>query len=692
MNDELDKNSCPDTIAAPSWIDVLDGRALVFQCPLRPDKQEAIIDLIAEFVCGGKRVLFVSEHDAALENVTGRLDAAGLGNAVLQLHRPDVTTESIFNEIKEMLHLDESQEDVDRLALVRERVDEYCDAVNAPIGNSKMNFVDAIDNAIRVHSPEMESECFDFKHMAQWNEAEFDSRRKKVEEIDLQLESIGSPSTNPFHASGLTEFPATKQEYLTTLLTKCEEITKDLIARTNELANLIDMEPPENYSEIEVLGVTAETLKKSPDIDGVNVSLSDWEAQGKVVVSLIEAGKFLTQARKKFGPYLEDAAWEYDVRGIREQYVQFGDSSRKLLSGPFRKAKSDLQEVMKQTLPQKTADVLTLIDAILMSQQQQKVFSTHAPIGKKLFGDKWHDAQSDWAALEKVAAWVFNFHAGIKQGTISEKVPPFTSDEFQRAMLSANLFSLKKSYKEHQAACRECAEFLRLKVGEDSLSNWNLSLAKQEQYLQSWLGDIGMLDQQVAFNNACTAFEDSGLDFIVARLRNGVHEPGKLTKLLDFSWYQGLVERAYADKPGITLFDKTSMETITQEFSLIERLQFRKNQVTFIRQHWNTLSGSFGEDDIDAVLRKMRDEGSDFPVQEVIQTELNAVLSIKPVFVMSPESVTAYIPPSTIEFDLVFFDEADGAEPVDENVTILRGRRTVVLRDLHRFPPAGQLE
>ena len=38
---------------------------------------------------------------------------------------------------------------------------------------------------------------------------------------------------------------------------------------------------------------------------------------------------------------------------------------------------------------------------------------------------------------------------------------------------------------------------------------------------------------------------------------------------------------------------------------------------------------------------------------------------LKPVFMMSPLSVATFIPPNSVEFDLVIFDEASQVKPVD---------------------------
>lgn len=65
----------------------LSGRNLVLKGPPGTGKSQTIANLIAGAIGSGKSVLFVAEKRAAIEAVTKRLEATGLGNLVLDLHR-----------------------------------------------------------------------------------------------------------------------------------------------------------------------------------------------------------------------------------------------------------------------------------------------------------------------------------------------------------------------------------------------------------------------------------------------------------------------------------------------------------------------------------------------------------------------------------------------------------------------------
>jgi len=77
------------------------------------------------------------------------------------------------------------------------------------------------------------------------------------------------------------------------------------------------------------------------------------------------------------------------------------------------------------------------------------------------------------------------------------------------------------------------------------------------------------------------------------------------------------------------------------------------------------------------------------PIRRLMQRAGNAIQALKPVFMMSPMSVPKYLPPGSVEFDLVVFDEASQVRPVDAFGSILRGAQTVVVGDSKQLPPTS---
>ena len=81
--------SCPvpaDASQVAAVGEATAGRTFVLEGPPGTGKSQTITNLLARAIADGRRVLFVAEKRAALDVVTRRLDAIGLGPFCLDLH------------------------------------------------------------------------------------------------------------------------------------------------------------------------------------------------------------------------------------------------------------------------------------------------------------------------------------------------------------------------------------------------------------------------------------------------------------------------------------------------------------------------------------------------------------------------------------------------------------------------------
>ena len=81
-------------------VDVMRGQNLVIRGPPGTGKSQTITNIIANTLAEGKRVLFLSEKQAALDVVKRRLDSAGLGDFCLELHSDKASPKSVIESLK----------------------------------------------------------------------------------------------------------------------------------------------------------------------------------------------------------------------------------------------------------------------------------------------------------------------------------------------------------------------------------------------------------------------------------------------------------------------------------------------------------------------------------------------------------------------------------------------------------------
>src|SRR5690606_34274033 len=81
----------------------LAGRNLVIQGPPGTGKSQTICNLISSLTARGKSVLFVAEKRAAIDAVLKRLNNAGLGGLVLDLHVSTANRTVIYQQFREAI-------------------------------------------------------------------------------------------------------------------------------------------------------------------------------------------------------------------------------------------------------------------------------------------------------------------------------------------------------------------------------------------------------------------------------------------------------------------------------------------------------------------------------------------------------------------------------------------------------------
>jgi hypothetical protein len=94
------------------------------------------------------------------------------------------------------------------------------------------------------------------------------------------------------------------------------------------------------------------------------------------------------------------------------------------VSKKYREASRKVAGILTGAPPNSATEKIALVDDIIRGQAGMKSLEKDAAganIGKRAFGDRWHGADSDWAALEAIGRWeregreTQNLLAGFRQ-------------------------------------------------------------------------------------------------------------------------------------------------------------------------------------------------------------------------------------------------------------------------------------
>lgn len=690
-----------DSSQALAIHDVIEGRNLVIQGPPGTGKSQTITNLIAASIAKGKRVLFVAEKMAALEVVKRNLDKVGLGNACLELHSHKMNKKAVADELKRILNTSEPKltdlkQELDLLLNNRNRLNSYCEAVNKPIGESGITPYQAYGALLvtqRLLSgkelPTLASK--DFQHST----SDFRDGVELTEEFQTLLKRMGIPQKHPFWGSLCKVFLPTDREPLKRAAAEACKRVSELKKSSEQLAQHLKIVPPDTSEEVESLISAARHILKSPDLSGVAVQSTAWETHSNDLEASFKSGERLGELHNAHDNILIPEAWEQNVVEIRQMLAAYGDKWWRMLSGGYRQASNELKGLCSQPqlLPKSHDERLGIVDAILEVQREAPQFEQIQEIGQELFGPHWQGQSSNWDQLREITIYLSALQRSVANNDLPEAVVTYLASNPNLEELKALLLNVEELLSSYPDLLQTVIEKIELdeKVrfgSDDGLKQ--LPFNEQVKIFKSWEAEPDRLQDMVSYNHLVEKLRDKDFNEIV-KVANEWSEAGEyLSDLLKQTWYNARIETVMQKRPILAGFSSETHQHIVEKFKELDHISFEYNKAKIAYEHWKHLpqrqssSGQLG-----VLMREFQKKRKHLPIRQLMAKAGNAIQAIKPVFMMSPLSVATFIPPKSVDFDLVVFDEASQVKPVDAFGSIVRGKQTVVVGDTQQLPPTS---
>lgn len=119
-----------------------------------------------------------------------------------------------------------------------------------------------------------------------------------------------------------------------------------------------------------------------------------------------------------------------------------------------------------------------------------------------------------------------------------------------------------------------------------------------------------------------------------------------------------------------------------------DEISFNSDNVLKVINGRNT-GPTRGWTELSLLVREISKKTKHVPTRRLLSRATTTIKSLKPCFMMSPMSVSLYLEPGKIDFDLIVMDEASQIRPEDALSTIARGKQLVVVGDPKQLPPSN---
>ncbi len=670
------------------------GADLIIQGSPGTGKSQTITNIIADFVDRGKKVLFVAQKMAALEVVKKRLDESHLGHAALELHSHKSTKKAVLNSLRDAMQqgapqVPDRNAEYKQLAQTRETLTAYISATESKILNTDLNYVESI-GLLRETEEEKGANILpelSFDVMKGWSQEEFKTAIQKTQTLIDHLEQMGTPSENPFSMTSRTEVSPTDQSYIANSSEKCLSLLQQLQECSHKLASDMGLSIPTSIQELSVILKAALRAQEAPKLSGVSVDTDDWQIRCEAIQEGLISGRGMMELHHKYSPQFIEQIFEANLLPIRQGLVGRTDKWWRFLSSDYRQAKRELLTFCKDGLQGKPSEWLNWVNDLLEYQSLKKRFTENEQLLSSLFGAQWQGVKSDWVVLSALSDWIIELYEQIGKGEIPRGLAKFLEGNSGFSQYKQQ-FDSSKRYTEELLADFEQLKS-RVRIDEKTATKELVELDFQflQSLLEGWQ-NVDALYQYARYNLITEELNEIRLDSLIKLSRDWRYENSLLLTVLKSSFYSGLVTFAYDHYVEIKRFDRLSHEKNIHNFRELDSACLGFAQERLAVKIYNSLPNRHARGEMEILMRELGKKSRHIPIRQLLVKAGNAVQKVKPIFMMSPMSISTYLEQGAMEFDVVIFDEASQIPAPDALGALMRGKQVIVVGDSKQMPPS----
>ena len=167
--------------------------------------------------------------------------------------------------------------------------------------------------------------------------------------------------------------------------------------------------------------------------------------------------------------------------------------------------------------------------------------------------------------------------------------------------------------------------------------------------------------------------------------------PSTTRKAVLFSWL-GYI---FGVDEALGQFRSDYHEQIIAEFRDLDRKHWELGSHRVVRQanqYKPRLDAAVPGSEHQLLFREANKQRRHLPLRKLFAQMPNLLIQLKPCLLMSPMSISQFLDPERIHFDLIIFDEASQVRSEDAVGAIYRGNQLVLCGDNKQLPPTAFFE
>ncbi len=683
-----------DSSQAKVLTQVKKGQTIVVQGPPGTGKSQTITNMISDAVANGKRVLFVSEKMAALEVVKSRLVDVGVGDCAIEIHSGKANKRSFLKELQRTLELgrpnvDNRKLELELLKAKRKELNEYSNQMNEPVAQCGVTPYEAVGQILNLG----DGNLLIINDIENWSLAKYDEALRTLELYREFLNSNIEINKNPFY--GIRRSAPLSPIEKVNLLSVFEELLKSITSIKDKITEGLPLNIEEN-SEL-TLGKLNDYFKLVTFTTEFNVSyfcevnIVEIFNQKSCFSEELNEFRILKEEYTKFDSELvrgwQDKGYFSDIKVIKSKK----DKWWKCLSGEFRKAKKNLINSFRSLEVTEENELIVYFEGLEKVLDRVQNISSSFQSLKTTLNGLWLGIDTDIKLLVEINRFIYEIQERINNDKLPSNSIALLDGRFIEILefnVEANITFFKENLK--SIINFQDTFMYHTNYEPDATQFKNLSIYSMIGLVKFWKNkSVEDLSEIISLNSILNKLSEFNLYLDGAKILNedtGTSE--SLIKDFKYTRFFRIWNKAATERPMIRTFNKVEHEERIRFLKDTEPSERENNIQKVLMKHFERLPS--GREGMVGVLhREFRKQRAHLPIRKLLESCGEAILRIKPVFMMSPLSISKYLKPGGIEFDLVIFDEASQVRPVEAFGAILRGKQAVIVGDSMQLPPTS---
>ncbi|MGH6836859.1 MAG: DUF4011 domain-containing protein [Methylocella sp.] len=666
------------------------GHNLVVRGPPGTGKSQTITNIIAAAVHDGRTVLFVAKKIAALNTVYDQLDKVGLDDICLELHSPAVNKRLVAERLDRTLQAaagSSATDETDRqLTAASDRLNHAVKRLHAEIGDTAMTPYRALSIKIAAARSGFTPDARLVEEAALWTGKEFAAKARLIERLAGLTESVGQ-LTSHVHVgvrrrSALQ--PADFQRQVPKLQALAGKVAA-LAAYATMVTNYFGLPPDPTIAGVRTLiSIFRAISHLPPGAENIAAKIATSPSPCHIAAAAAPGTKWLEQQ----APYLHTihpAAFAGLAVELHAPLAQGAALWLARAGKAYRKAAGSLASLLSMPLPRLPADRFALLDAVLASQASRRKFAAEASVLASLLSDVWQEERTVFRLIHEVARTAGEL-AAFDPNLNAERAIGMARD----VTAEAHCDYLETGLDEVITSFADAIKFLDLDLAAifqtDSIAT--IDLSRLSAWAASWAASHVRFEEWASLVKADRRLRAAGPAWIASALACGELDPKTAQMELEAAFAEACWKKAVAADPELAAFDGDRRGELVAQFVEIEE-RSRAAAMRSVRARHQAAIPRGAQGEMGVIRGEITRSRAHMPLRKLMQAAGGTIQRIKPVFLMSPVSVAQFLPPGSVDFDLLVIDEASQLRPEDALGLVARCRRMVVVGDKKQLPPPG---